>query len=157
MAQSTADRFDIQNNDGPWYPVPVDASTHIYSGTLVAIGVGTSGAGTGSLLTPLADTVGLRFFGISRQNVNNTGTTGGEVTCQVEPIPVIKRILVNATTPLQSWVGKLLFAIDDHTVGLAGSTTNTVVVGRCLAVWKTGASGSVIVDTEDRGANGTAA
>lgn len=148
MAASTADRFDLKLNRGPWYAIPVAASTNIYQGTMVAVTAsGTNGTG---LLTPLADTAGLRFVGMARQQVLNTGTTGGEVSCQVEPISILGRLLLNAATPLQSWVGRLLFAIDDHTVGLAASTSNTIAVGRCVAVWSTGSTGSVIVDTHDQ-------
>lgn len=150
MAASTADRFDLLGALVEYIPYSVKASQQIYQGIMVMlIPSGTAG----DELVPAADTSGGRVVGLSMQNVLG-GATDGAVTCNVQPIgaPDAGRYWeLDATSPtVAAWVGQLVYVVDDHTVALAATTTNDVVVGLCVRVTKTGTSGRVLVDTLQR-------
>ena len=150
MAASTAPRYDLQNTQGPYIQVPVDANTTIYYGTLVATSTATSGVGANGLLTPCADTALFRFYGQAAQTVVNTGTSGGEVSCPVYPSSTLQWLTVNATSPTELWVNQMIYAADDHTGCLAGSSTNKVALGRCLQVTSTATAGFIVINCADR-------
>lgn len=145
MGAASSNRFDLAGILLKTNPVKVKGSTHIYQGTMVMVI-----SGTGYLL-PAADTSGGIFMGLAATEANNTGNDG-DISCEVEPAGhnTSRFIEVSATSPDQTWVGKVCSAVDDISVALAGTNTNDVQVGRCIRVSKTGTSGKVILDTADR-------
>lgn len=146
MAASTAARFDLASvQEVSSLTFPVAASTTIYQGTLVAINA------AGNALAA-ADTAGLVVVGIANQTVNNAGGAAGALSIEVQPLQTLNNVEVYAVNPLQTWVGFLVYIVDDHTAALATSTANDIVLGRVVQVNQTGASGKILVDVRDRSA-----
>lgn len=141
MAASTANRYDLGQVLVSYLEIPV-SNVHIYSGIMVC----TNASGH---LVAAADTANLTFAGLSRQEVNNTAGVAGSVNGQVIPPSSLKFLTVYAANPDNSWIGKLAYVVDDHTVGLAATPDHDVVVGRVLAIVATGASGKVTLDVQD--------
>lgn len=142
MSAATGNLYNVGQRLIKDVSLPVKASTHIYLGTIVAVDAS-------GYLVPASDTAGLVVVGVAVQEVNNTGSSGG-VSCRIMPNNVVGAYQLNAVSPAITWVGKLLYASDDNTVALVGTTTNDIVVGRCLSVDVTGVNGLVTVNMEDR-------
>lgn len=137
---STSNRFDLASNPGTMVSYPVAASTHIYQYTHVML--------VGGYLVPAADTSGGVYAGQALQEQNNTGANGA-LNCLVatpNECP-FKTFGFNAGNATATTVGVHVFAIDDNSVVVAGSSTNKVCVGRVTAVLN---ASSVKVDTTDR-------
>lgn len=148
MAASQANRCDIASVKLQRLLIPIAAATHIYAGIMVARN------GSGDLIAG-TDATGLSFAGVSEQEVNNTGSAGDK-KCEVTPPQELGCIEVDAASPDETWVDKVLCLVDDHTVALASSTTYDIPAGRCVSVEKTGTAGRVIIDTRDRNVKVTA-
>lgn len=137
MAASTAPRYDLQRVAPAYWNYPVAASTKIYYGTMVAVN-------SSGYLVPAADTSGLSFVGIAQPNTpggvadNSAGASGGEVSCPVAPImdqaPGQRWSVLNCSGADHTWINQHVFASDDHTVTLAGGSTNKVGVGKVIEV-----------------------
>ena len=143
MGASTANRYDIRQVAQARPSVPVAGSTKIYAG--IAVAINASG-----YLVPVTDAVGLQFWGISEQYVDNSGSvTDGALSCSVSGVSGgnLGIIEINAVSPTQAWVGQEVAFTDDHTVALLASTTHVVRCGRVVSVSATGTSGKVLVDT----------
>jgi hypothetical protein len=142
MSASTGPRPDLATNPLASIAYPIAGTTQIWQ--YQHVGVNSSG-----YLVPMSDTSGLRYTGMADQSVNNTGANGA-LTVNVQPPSIEPYATFNATSPLASWVGLHVFFIDDNTVGLAASTSNTICAGRCEWIKVTGTSGQVLVNREDR-------
>lgn len=154
MAASQADRFDIQGGLVEYIPYDVKASEVIYQGIMVMLLASSSGpTTTGDQLIPAADTANGKVVGLSMQSVTG-GATDGAVKCNVQPIgsPDAGRYWeLDATSPTsENWCGQLAYVLDDHTAALAAGVSNSVLIGRCVRVTKTGTSGRVLIDTMQR-------
>jgi hypothetical protein len=142
MAASTGPRPDLITNPTVTINYPVKGSTQIWQYEHCCVT-------NSGLLVPASDTSGLVYVGQASMSVNNTGADGA-VTCPVQSPLINPHATFNATSPATSWIGAHVFFIDDNTVGLHGSTSNTICAGRCEAVVLTGTSGQVLVNRTDR-------
>ncbi len=142
MAASTSARYDIATDAVSRLLLPVAGSIVIYQGVLVA-------HQTDGYTAQIADTAGHVLAGIAEQTVDNTGGSDGDLNVPVQPVngaSGMNFIELYAATPLDSWLGKQLYFVDDNTVALAATTTNDVLAGMCRQILTTGATGKVLVD-----------
>jgi hypothetical protein len=142
MANSTANRYDLAQVLVATREYLVGAGVHIYKGIMVAV--------NGGYLVPSDDSSGNVLVGISEQEVDNTAGGPGALSCTVSPLAELAEIEVYANTPLQTWVGQLVYAADDHSAQLAGTAAYDIVLGRCTSVVKTGSTGKITVDVTQR-------
>ena len=105
----------------PNYPVAADKV--IYQGALVMINAG-------GFLQPCIDEAGGVFAGISRSSVDSTGESNGDSRCDVEARDAFE---VACTGMAAGDVGKVVYALDDNTVGLT-QAGNEVAVGKIIEV-----------------------
>ena len=150
MAASTADRTDIKSavGDGAEIEFPM-AVVKIYKGIMVSACV-TSHATPGYAIAA-ADTANTRLVGISSMQIDNSAGSAGDKSIPVQPLTALKYLELDATSPaIATWVGRLVYVVDDHTVALAATTTNDIVVGLCVKVVRTGTAGRVLVDLTQR-------
>jgi len=107
--------FEIKNDR-------VLSTATIYKGAIVTV-VSLTG-----YAKPGADAAGEIFRGIAlRQAVGVAGSN--EVRVELERTKVWK--FCTGSPADQSWVGQVVYCVDDETVDLAGATTNDVRVGIC--------------------------
>lgn len=116
MAALTQDRNTTRKIGGQ-AGYPVAANTKIYAGAMVCLGAD-------GYAVPAADTAGLKFVGVSRQYVDNTGGDDGAQTVLVWKDGVFDFAAAGMTA---ADVGKPVFVGDDQTVAL--TTTNGVGCG----------------------------
>jgi hypothetical protein len=74
-----------------------------------------------------ADTAGFTFSGIAFESIDNSAGAAGDLTARVWTEGSFE--LDFSGTATQADEGKKVYAVDDHTVGLAATTTNDVLVG----------------------------
>jgi len=116
VVQSTKDR-NTPRKGYNFVVIPIAADTKLYGGIMICTDAdGNAVAGS--------DTAGLRFAGVSKEMVDNTGGAAGDKMIVVEQ-PIIAPMDAAAIT--QADVGKPVFISDDHTVAL--STTNSICCG----------------------------
>jgi hypothetical protein len=116
VAALTKDRSTTRKIGGQ-AAYPVAAGAKIYAGAMVCLNAD-------GYAVPAADAAGLKFVGISRQYVDNSGGADGAQTVLVWREGVFDLAASGMTA---ADVGKPVFAADDQTVAL--STTNGVGVG----------------------------
>ncbi len=116
MAALTQDRNTTRKAGGQ-AAYPVAAGVKIYAGAMVCLNAS-------GYAVPAADIVGLKFVGVSRQYVDNTGGANGAQTVLVWKEGVFD---FEASGMTAADVGKPVFVSDDQTVAL--STTNAVGCG----------------------------
>lgn len=143
MAASTADRNLASTKVVDAIPYGVADNVHVYLFTCTC----TDSSGW---LNMAADTSGFVYAGVAYESVDNTvtGHTAGGLTCKVRPpgnTPEDRYLVLDASSPSQSWVGSKVYFTDDHTVAL--SSTNSILAGRVVQLLSTGSGGKVVVDT----------
>jgi len=101
--------------------LPLAASTIIYkgSGVMVLLGAGNC--------IPAADTALGRTVGVAQAKSDNSSGSAGDKILKVESGKIWQFACSGAG---QGWVGKLVYWIDDNTVGLLASTTNGILAGK---------------------------
>jgi hypothetical protein len=119
MTALAADK-QIELKDGVEIPAPVYRAVKIYGGALVCVNAN-------GYLVPGADTAGLIFHGIAREQKDNTLGDDGDLTCRVRRRGLVKVILGTAIT--QANVGDNVFLVDDQTVDIAANCTNDILCG----------------------------
>jgi len=122
MANLTAPRADerqegILNNEKV-------AAVKVYKGSLVSYN-------SSGYVKPAGDTADEHFAGVAMESVDNSAGAAGAQEVRVWKEGIFG---VDAASATQSWVGQDVFAVDDHTVALAATTTNDVRVGKVVAV-----------------------
>lgn len=73
-----------------------------------------------------SDTSGEAFAGVAIDEVDNSEGSAGDLSTRVWCEGVFSMDCSGAT---QAWVGQKVYAVDNHTVALAATTTNDVLVG----------------------------
>ncbi len=96
------------------------ALTTIYAGAWSAV----NAAG---YLVPGADTAGLIFQGISREHVDNSLGSDGDLSCLLHRRGLVKVTLGHSIT--QANVGDNVFLADDQTVDLAANVSHAIFAG----------------------------
>lgn len=119
MGALAADR-NTKTKEGDLLNVPVAELTTIYAGSMVCLN-------TSGYAVPAADTVGFIYLGVANENVDNSAGTNGALDVD---IVVGKEHSWACSGMSQAKVGLPVYAYDDQTVVLDGSsTTNKVYVG----------------------------
>lgn len=131
----TKDR-DTVRKEGKYAAYPVKGGAKVYAGGMVCIG-------TDGYAVPGSDTAGLKFVGVARSYVDNTGGVSGAVSVEVWRKGCFS--LASSGAMAISNVGDSVYIVDDQTVGLAVTTTNDV---KCGAVSEFVSSTSVYVDID---------
>lgn len=145
MSNATVPIFNIKARPCARYQLPVAAATSIPYGTLCCLDT------SGNVVNG-ADASGYRFVGQAFQTIDNSAGIAGALTIQIAPPTESqnKYIQIPAVSPDETWVGKLVYLVDNQSVALSAGVTNHVTVGRVLTCDATGTSGLVTVDTGDR-------
>jgi len=99
---------------------PVAAATTIYGGAMVCVDAN-------GYAVPAADTAGLKFVGVARENVDNSGGANGDKSVIVRRKGVFR---FKATSITQAMVGDTMYAVDDETFD--ETVTNSVAVGKLV-------------------------
>jgi len=133
MSALTADR-DTQRRDGEQRIIPVASGVKIFAGSMVCYNA------TG-YAAPAADTANFKFAGFAEEYVDNSGGSDGDVNVRVRR-GVFEVVTSGAAI---TDIGKPVFASDDQTVAMSG-TSNGVFVGRIFAFVS---ATSVYVDTRE--------
>ena len=97
----------------------------IPEGALVALN-------TSGFAVNAADTVNFVFAGVCRKAVDNSAGAAGDLDCIVWAEGIVEMDFSGAA--VQANVGQKAFMVDNHTVALAATTTNDVLVGRIVEV-----------------------
>ena len=114
MAALTKDR-DTKRREGKWGEYPVLGSTKIYAGSQTCFDA------TGYLV-PATDTAGLVYAGISRDYVDNSGGSDGDLYVRVWIGDRVEMTIAGAAI---TDVGRPVWVVDDQTVGLNNMTILT--------------------------------
>lgn len=122
MANLTADREDLRQ-DGVLVALPLSA-VKVFKGSLLA-------NNTAGYAAKAADTSGFTLAGIAHEQVDNSAGAAGDKTVRVYRTGIVE--LNFSGTATQADVGKVVYMVDDNTVGLAATTTNDVIVGRIVS------------------------
>lgn len=96
----------------------------VYQGGLVMLNAGYAVAG--------ADTASCIFCGVAKETVDNSAGSAGDKSVGVYTSGVFSFAASGAA--VATWVGQKVFIVDDQTVALAATTSNDVLVGRCVKV-----------------------
>lgn len=145
MANSIGNINTIVGVPSIYFPYDVAASTHIYQGTCTMFN-------SSGYLIPADDASAGIFAGQARSESDNSAGADGDTQADVVPPPNLGLILLAATAPDVTWLGKLAYFVDDHTVVLSADSNNLNVAGRVVSVQD---AGHVVVDPEDRSDFGT--
>lgn len=127
MAMLTTDRKTLRKGEGRIVAddAKLAANTTIYNGGMVANNAGA--------LVPASDTASLVTLGISRQKMVNATGSAAQVTgprASVEAgITAKLDNLAGGNGITLADLGKTCCVVDDHTVGRAAGTTNSIVAG----------------------------
>ena len=99
----------------------------VYQGGLVSV------LNTAGLAIAGADTANHILLGVAAETVDNsagaTGTSAPDINVWTEGV-----FEFVYDTPVQTLIGKLVYALDDQTVGLAAAATNNILVGQVVAI-----------------------
>jgi hypothetical protein len=110
----------IEYTEGVDLSIPVDDGDKIYAGAIVCV----NAAGYAVVG---ADTAGLIFMGIAREQADNSSGADGAINVTVRRRGLFKMKLATAITIAN--VGDNVFIADDESVDLAGNVTNDIFVG----------------------------
>lgn len=124
MANITA-RKNVSRQEGKILSYPVEESTTIYEGALVAV----NAAG---YAVNASDTSGERVVGVANETVDNSSGADGDLSIEVWTEGVID--LAAGFSATQANVGDKVYASDNQTVDLAGNLTNDILVGVIVEV-----------------------
>lgn len=120
MSAATAE-ISVQDRAGGFLSIPVEASTLIYKGTLVALNA------SGNAI-PAADTAGLRVVGRAEATADNSA--GLAAAINVRARRGCFAYTNDGTHPVtEALVGQPCFVLDDQTVGATAGSTNKVKAG----------------------------
>jgi len=119
MSALTKDRNTVRK-EGDYASYPVKGGVKVYAGGIVCIG-------SDGYAIPGSDTAGLKFVGVSRGYVDNTGGASGAVSAEVWKRGCFE---FSASGMVRANVGDSVYVVDDQTAGLAATTTNDVPCGR---------------------------
>ncbi len=123
MAVSANQLIQAQN-PGNRRSIPVDASVHIYGGTIVFI-ERTSGSGEG-YATDVGDSGTNEFAGIAVAEANNSSGSAGDINVEVY---TVGGFILVGTLFGQYIVGDLIYASDNYTVD--DSSSSKTKIGSC--------------------------
>ena len=137
MADITERKASTDRQDGLVLSF-LQGAENIYEGALVAI----NAAGYAVNAGDDANTV---VVGVADETVDNSGGSAGDTSIKVRRTGVFT--FVAAWSAAQSDVNTLVYASDNQSVDLVGTTTNDVLVGRIVEVLS---SSKVRVDIRDR-------
>jgi hypothetical protein len=125
MAALAGDRNTKSKSIDKSVAYPTAAAVKIFGGSLVAIIAG--------FARPAADTAGGRVIGVADWQVDNLTGAAGAKTVRVRRGVFKFNNGAAGEALVQADVGKVVFAVDDQTVGKVGGT-NTVVAGELLEI-----------------------
>ena len=119
MSALTKDR-DTVRKDGVYASYPVKGGVKLYAGSVVCVNAG-------GYALPGADTAGLKFVGVARGSVDNSGGPDGAVNVEAWR----KGSFEFACSGMaRGNTGDAVYVVDDQTVGLAATTTNDIPCGK---------------------------
>jgi hypothetical protein len=121
MAALTKDRNSPAKFENRYIHGKVAATTKIYAGGITALSAG--------YLVPASDTAGLVVIGRAQALLDNTSGAAGDVegdVCEGVFAYAASAALIAAA---RANVGKVVYVIDDQTVGLLSDTANGIVAG----------------------------
>lgn len=139
MSASTAARDTAVSRLAGKIPFKVKGTSKVYRNTHVCV--------VGGYLVLAADTSGMQYVGLCTQDVDNSAGSDGDLTALVQPPQIDPYHEFNASSAAQTWVGQLVYFVDDNTVALAATTTNDVPAGRVVQFLS---ASKVLVDTTNR-------
>ncbi|HOV62096.1 MAG TPA: hypothetical protein PK349_13645 [Candidatus Hydrogenedentes bacterium] len=119
MTALTADK-KTEYTEGVEISIPVDDGDKIYAGALVCVNAD-------GYAVPGADTEGLIFMGVAREQADNTDGQDGDINVTVRRRGLFKMAFATAITAAN--VGDNVFLADDQTVDLAGNVNNDIFCG----------------------------
>lgn len=119
MSALTIDK-KLEYTEGVEVEPPVGASQEIFSGGFVCVNAD-------GYLVPGADTATLIFHGVSREYVDNSSGSNGDLNCKVRRRGLVKALMGTVIT--QANVGDNVFLVDDQTVDLVGNVSNNILCG----------------------------
>lgn len=137
MADITARKASTDRQDGLVYHF-LQGAEAIYEGALVAINAAGFAVNAG-------DDANAVVVGVADNSVDNSAGAAGDTEILVRRTGVFT--FVAGWSAAQADVNTLVYAVDNQTVDLAGTTTNDIVVGRIVEVLS---SSKVRVDIRDR-------
>lgn len=119
MTALSADKL-TEYTEGVELSIPVDDGDTIYAGALVCVNAdGYAVAG--------ADTAGLIFMGVAREQADNSAGQDGDINVTVRRRGLFKMAFATAISIAN--VGDNVFIADDQTVDVAGNVTHDIFVG----------------------------
>lgn len=124
MAQLSDDR-QAKGSQGKFFDAPVKASTTIYAGALVAILL------SSGMAQPMTDTTGVVFGGVAMAQADNSAGANGDIRVDVDAEGIFE---FDGTGFAAADLGKAVYALSDHEVGLADDSTNKIFVGTITRV-----------------------
>lgn len=119
MTALTADK-KTEYTEGVEISIPVDDGDKIYAGSLVCVNAD-------GYAVPGADTAGLIFMGVAREQADNTNGQDGDINVTVRRRGLFKMAFATAISAAN--VGDNVFLADDQTVDLAANVTNDIFCG----------------------------
>lgn len=137
MADITERKASTDRQDGLVYPFLMGVE-NIYEGALVAINAAGYAVNAG-------DDANAVVVGVADETKDNSGGSAGDEYIKVRRSGVFT--FVAAWSAAQADVNTLVYASDNQSVDLVGTTTNDVLVGRVVEVLS---SSKVRVDIRDR-------
>lgn len=116
---------------------PLGASAHIFRGTIVIIDNDSAGHLTDGLVIPFAAYDASYFYcGIACAEVWNLAGVQSHVKGDRIPVSTSGTVYLDAAGVDKSWMGKPVYATDDHTVVL-NAATPAMYVGRVIDIIST--------------------
>lgn len=122
MTAASADLEQVHQRYGEKLSYLCGAVKH-YQGTIVNIVTSTGYTAVG------ADTSGHIFAGVAAEQVDNSAGSAGDLSIEVWTRGTFTFACASAD---QTWVGSKVYAVDDQTVALVGTTSNDILVGRVV-------------------------
>lgn len=122
----TADR-DTRKRDGKRFNAPVAASIQIYAGALVA-------RDASGNLVPGSVATTLKKAGVAKQNVDNSGGSAGDETCDYEMGCFPFKNSAAADEITKADIGNDCYIVDDETVAKTDGTSTRSVAGQIVDV-----------------------
>lgn len=115
-----ADDKKTEYREGVEISIPVDDGDKIYAGAMVC-------ANADGYAVPGADTAGLIFMGIAREQADNASGQDGDISVLVRRRGLFKMSFATAIT--EANVGDSVYIADDQNVDLVGNVTNDIFAG----------------------------
>lgn len=137
MADITERKASTDRQDGLVLSF-LQGAESIFEGALVAINAAGYAVNAG-------DDANAVVVGVADESVDNSGGAAGDTSIKVRRSGVFT--FVAAWSAAQADVNTLVYAVDNQSVDLVGTTTNDVLVGRVVEVLS---SSKVRVDIRDR-------